>query len=916
MMPHAFFSTKQMFSSSCMGSALALLTMSFLGYAGKAETYWAKAAASGKTPPNCFVWYADEAGTQAATVTPKANDGNTYVVLGSSKMTGNYTAPAGTTWYFGADGKTIGTKSTRPSFGTNGGVTLNFGDCTIFGLKAQPNSSGNLSWAGNNTLVKTDQPIEFSVQNAESAVPRGINLSGTFHGAEDVVVNFTRGGSAVGGRSNYILSGDFTDYRGKFAASNGDLNKVAWLSLKSDSAFGAADVSCTDYIRLDYNTTLEIAPNVTQYATKGIKLNLTANQTNFLYAAEATPWTLTAPLSGTVGTLAKTGEGRLTLATSVAIGKISVKEGTLVIDSAASFAAGTQMYVWPGAQVVSRVGLNIPNVTVTVAEGGGFSFDFTAPYDGTHVTTLDMSTMPPADWEALSKPVPVQLSQAIVQPFATTNRFAVAKFPSALGVTAADFRDATPKTYGLPNTAFEVTSDGNGCDILTLVASPVIHLAVTRDELGAAARLLEATQTPKDGGDPLPVWSDGQTPHAGADYVVATDIAMVTADGWQSKGSRFEFPGDSLTLVAGDVHPKTEFNTFKRLIVHNGVKFVADGFGLGDTRHVIAGDLELVSGTVYFSGNKGVTGSSTYRSHFDLAATVHGSAILSFDGNSGGFNPVFSGNGRDFDGTVRTEMTATESARTALEVADILSLVADRSQADPRALYLVSNYSGLWLTDDSTLEGVNYGLALQGYANYLGVSEGKTLTLNGRLRMQSQLAHKYGAGTLALGGEILYTYDGRVNPKDYSSGVFDPVLAVVEGWVMPYAWNGGKSYRFLNFRFTSNDAGLAIDTQTTDAHIAKYGLCLYNDDPIRFNNDNVKLNVKLLLPNEAVTKSVSYPVLTVKNEVADVIKDRIAVVKDFTQGTARVTAASADGLDGFTTFAVNLQPTGLVILFQ
>ena len=73
-------------------------------------------------------------------------------------------------WY---NGKMIGTKSTRPSFGTNGGVTLNFGDCTIFGLRAQPNSSGNLSWAGNNTLVKTDQAIEYSVQNAESAVPRG-----------------------------------------------------------------------------------------------------------------------------------------------------------------------------------------------------------------------------------------------------------------------------------------------------------------------------------------------------------------------------------------------------------------------------------------------------------------------------------------------------------------------------------------------------------------------------------------------------------------------------------------------------------------------------------------------------------------------------------------------------------------------
>ena len=53
-----------------------------------------------------------------------------------------------------------------------------------------------------------------------------------------------------------------------------------------------------------------------------------------------------------------------------------------------------------------------------------------------------------------------------------------------------------------------------------------------------------------------------------------------------------------------------------------------------------------------------------------------------------------------------------------------------------------------------------------------------------------------------------------------------------------------------------------------------------------------------------------------KDDAAEKIKDRVAVLKIFAGASVTVAAVPADGLDGFTTLVVNLQATGLVILFK
>ena len=131
-----------------------------------AETYYLGEGTKNANFPSCFKFYSDEARTTQVSVTPAAGDGNTYVVFGAGKMN-SCTVPAGTSWIFGTDGTTYGTKSAKASFQTNGGVSLNFGVCTIYGINVQNNTSGYFYWGG---ITRLSPAVRNSI-SAESTSP-------------------------------------------------------------------------------------------------------------------------------------------------------------------------------------------------------------------------------------------------------------------------------------------------------------------------------------------------------------------------------------------------------------------------------------------------------------------------------------------------------------------------------------------------------------------------------------------------------------------------------------------------------------------------------------------------------------------------------------------------------------------------
>ena len=904
------------------GGYLAALTALLTACSASAETYYLGEGTKNANFPSCFMFYSDEARTTQVSVTPAAGDGNTYVVFGAGKMN-SCTVPAGTSWIFGTDGTTYGTKSAKASFQTNGGVSLNFGVCTIYGINVQNNTSGYFYWGGTNTLVACGQEFNFGGINLSSS-SRSADLSGKFIAAEGVTIQMTRSGSAADGyHTAHKISGDFTEFKGGITlAAGGSAAKLNGLDLTSASAFGDSSVERTDYLTVGNWTRWTIGNDVTQRTTKGITLNLTGDGTSALYAADNTSWTLSAPVVNKnegVGTLQKTGAGTVTLAGSLSVPNLDVVEGTLVIDASATFEQATALTIRSGATVITRQGTAIPNVTVTKEDGAVLSLDFTVPYADGATMPLDYSHLTSDSWAGMDRPLPLKLSTPITHPVNAALRLPMIKLPSSLGATAADFSDTTGKTYDLPVTSFEVEKGDDDCDIVYMNVRPVVYLDTDQTTVGHDVYLLDAKQTDKTGAE-YATWSDGSAPHAGADYVIANDTWVRTVNDYTP--GAVTFPGDSLTFANGTFVSKAMSNVFSRVAVYGAAKILLYGYRGGDSVHVFDGPFHIASSgtlTVYFS-----TGGTTDRRAIDLAGTLTGSGTLAFSDSANGLNARISGDASGFAGTIRNSATGTVSAPALLECADLNALLAPRTTVDYSALRAAGTYSGFHVTADGTFANTRCGLMLSGSGAAVSVAEEKTLTVEGMLVLANSKTCKFGGGTLALAGTTLYGSVAATKPENITSGSQWFCLELRGGYVKPVAWNDQASYYRTRFKAVSSDSGFAFDAASADAHIATYGLCLAYDDAIMFESDETPLAIKIDLPEtlplvngrRKVTSSFSVPVLTVTDACAATLAGKLKVVKNYCGAKVTITSAAATDMEGFTTFTAMFEPVGLAVIIR
>ena len=895
---------------------LAALTALLAACSASAETYWAKAATSYAAPPKCFTFYSDEACKTVASVTPTAGDGNTYVVLNSmtGKATGSYTSPAGVTWVFGtATGASAG-------FRTNGGITLNFGNCTIYGMEVKVNSAGTLNWAGTNTLVNGgSSTIRFNGDGLSSDT-RSVNLSGKFIADANFSgrIWFVRGSGSDGYHTAHKISGDFTEFKGGIGTYAGSSAKqLNGLELTSASAFGDPTVTKADYLKLANWTRWTIGNDVTQYATKGILIEKSA--TSAMHAESGASWTLTAPVTNTDGgaTLQKTGAGTVTLAGSLSVPNLDVKEGTLVIDSTATFAQATALTIRSGATVVTRQGISIQNVTITKEDGAVLSLDFTVPYADDATEALDYSTLTAEAWAGMDKPLPLKLSTPISHPVNAALRLPMIKLPSSLNATAADFSDTTGKTYDLPVTSFEVEKGDDDCDIVYLNVRPVVYLDTDQTTVGHDVYLLDAKQTDKSGAE-YATWSDGSAPHAGADYVIANDTWVRTVNDYTP--GAVTFPGDSLTFANGTFVSKAERCVFNRLAVYGGVGFALYGYQGGDSVHVIDGPCHIASsGTLTFN----LSTDKSDRHAVDFAGTLTGSGTLAFAGSPNGLNARISGDVSGFAGKIVNGATGTVSAPAFLACADLNALLAPRTVVDNTALKASGEYSGFHATADGTFADAGYALMLGGWDSAISVAEAKTLTVTGKMILGSSRTSKHGAGTLALAGKTLYSGDAQSKPENTLNKT-SYYFYLRGGYVKPVAWNDEASYYRTRFVAATSDAGFAFDAAPSDTHIAKYGLCLAYDDAITFDTNIETLPIKVDLPEtwaltngrRKVESRLAVPVLTVTDACAATLAGKLKVVKNYRGAKATITSAAAKDMTGFTTFTATFEPVGLAVIIR
>jgi len=848
--------------------------------AANATTYWARLTSAGSIPA-CLTFYSNETCTVTASVTPTANDGNTYVIKEAAsdyKISGSYTAPVGTTWV-------LGTQTSRPQFYTNGSQTFNFGTCTINGIYARCNGNGLTKFAGTYDVVGSSNSIEFAPVNDNNGKERGFELSGTFTSDRGVIVKFVRGWSTV--LVNHSLTGTFTGYKGKFSVAAPDSATSATISLKSTSAFGDAGETMDDYLTLYKNVTLSIDPVVTQYATKGITLSLAASETAYISVDAAKPLTLIAPIYGTAGTLAKTGAGSLTIATSIETENISVNAGTLVVDSTASFAPGTTLTVSNGATVVSRVGSSIPNVTLDIKEGGAFSYDFTVPFNGTTVTTMDYTSLTAEDRAALTKPIAISLSQRIPLPQNASNTLTIARFAANAGFQADDFTDGTEKTYGLPNTILLMSEPENGIVTLTMAVKPVITRTGGDKYAPFDARYTYASINP---GNPpnyttTPVWSDGLAAHSGADYVHDNNETMISYYAWDSETRTFA--GDSLYMTSMLQMKSSKIILPRTTFAGSGKLYSVPG---SPSLHTYAGGPYILDADVPFYGAE--ENGSFYR--YSIEAPLRGSGKLTLSCIGLSTKPSFvKGDNSLLKGKVVVThdlgvppSSTAESARLEVALGSSLGGAMDAFTADG---ITINKYSIVRPQQTMTLNAVNRGVTIDGYGGF-EVAADQVLTIANPVALAggSGSLIKMGAGSLKL--------DGAVTRSGANT------IAVDEGWLTAPANDVANDADVVFAAGT----GLEIDLTAVSGN----GLKLTRANALSFADSRLKVRFSNAAAAEEAHTQFSVAICTVPSG-SSLTADSFEYVRSCRGYNVTI---RKEALDGYDRFVADCMPKGMMLI--
>lgn len=521
-----------------------LKCFSVLAFAGVLNAAAATYYSGGSSPGSgfgIFKWYDDATRKVLSSPqpTPTANDGNTYVLLTSAKPNGTVAFPEGT---FVQMGMPDGSSAFLAGNCNCSSVNWTIPNCKVYGLWYRPNWANTGTFSGNYELVKTSKAIEIGSNSLPNGARYGVVWAGTFSGANDVVVSLVSGPSTwtSTGITQVRFTGDFSAYKGnidsKAMSYYADDVNYGYVFAKFESATSMGDPTeeRSDAIVLRHRSHLYIGPKVTQSDARGITFSLAPREHAALRTDANENWTLTAPVSGTDGTVRKVGPGTLTMAGRFSVTNLVAAEGILVLDEGSTFTTGTKLVVKDGAKVVVRRSAALSEFTVEKEEGGVISY--IVPYvDATRTATpllFDAQAL-----ESVTYPIGICLAEEIALPVNEPLRLRVLSFAADVtrSFVPADFICANNKVCGLPTTNFEIGTDDAGRTCVDLVVKAAI--SQTGVKWG-----VESTSA---------VWSDGScVEKAGGDYFMINGIS--TCDYPRTKSgsniANYNFLGDSYTI--------------------------------------------------------------------------------------------------------------------------------------------------------------------------------------------------------------------------------------------------------------------------------------------------------------------------------------------------------------------------------
>ena len=352
---------------------------------------------------------------------------------------------------------------------------------------------------------------------------------------QDVVLTLT----ATTARSDnlVIFSGDNSAYKGKIS------NDMAVLPLVAGSANALGDpaTSRADALSIDRaNAVFTVMNGITPNEARGIVINKSGFKlraakidtyndkgTAVRTTTDCSDYELPMPISGSYG-FTKDGEGTVTLSGAYTAGAIVVEEGTLRIAATATLPAAHPVTVKSGATL--RLCQAPENFALTVEDGANVVLE--AAYDATAKVTTPVALT--AGYAVPAGGQPIALSEAVALPQHDALNLEVLTIAAgAADVTADDFTDVSPKTYGLPKTTVTVEKDAGGVQHVYLSARPVVKsIKIFYTPEGSGYNYYKINGAPE-------LWSDNRAAHEGADYLLVHQVNSL---------SNVEFDGDSLTI--------------------------------------------------------------------------------------------------------------------------------------------------------------------------------------------------------------------------------------------------------------------------------------------------------------------------------------------------------------------------------
>lgn len=882
---------------------------------------------------NYFSWFADPDGNVASSITPWSVNSNDYkfVIVTTPKKLSTDTFPD-VEFHWAGDGATA-----YPLGGTvncNCNTKITFPNAYLYGGVSFMGNSGASSvtkFDGVYRIVPLPgkSSVYFNAANVRTGVDasmlRGVGLYGKFIGDADTFITFDNnlGNYDVPQIAQFEIMGDMSEFSGKVKVK--ELNKLTtlvWenhdpcgrLIIGGATALGNPAAPCADAISIGRGFSFEILNNVVQGNGRDITLSMTGD-TEFdwvrLRADGGSDWTLATPVHGDKGHIEKGGAGNVTLASSLEVKSVVVREGTLTIGDAAVFAEGTTITVKPGAHVVCARGVSVPNVTFVVEPGAKFAIaDFTVPFDGTTTAAIDCTGSSAEDFAITTKPIDIMLSDYVPMPQNETNRFAVATFNAALGVQAGDFADASPKHFGyLPTTWFEVETEG---DISTvyLVAKPMITRIAPPDHNWRPIHAVFATD-PKtaestEGTTDVYVWSDHLAAHPGADYV-HTNKGYVTS--WINgdwSGITRKFMGDSLYISGSAIGMKSGRVEYDNLVIGSGSGF--NSINGSPNLHVFDGTYEL-RGPLGLSGTRENYGDVHL---YELAADLSGTGKLTLGAVTNAFVGKVSGTSPEYKGDVEITNSKTASGPgdgTTIEVGNKFSLGGELDAFKTNALTL-HKFSMVRPVESMTMDVMTRGIFIGGTSAENGagfdVPEGVALEVKQPIKMGDRkedqtfntTLFKTGAGALKLNGEITFGFSG-MNLVEGGNNV----LEVREGFLKAADSREVGPAR-MQVRFAEG-AGIEVGAGGGDGVFAA---AIAQESPIA-----VRLDTSDMTPDG---KTIVTPVCTVPQDNVD-LTFAIAKPEGLSGYNGKLKKVALYGDDaGLVRYDVSWEFAGTVVIFR